>query len=96
MHDDRFDTMARTLGTRDSRRGLTRLLLGLPLLGGLGTLLSGASEAADRDHTLRSAKRRHRKPRHMRKPTPARPPTCTASCPICQVCSAGQCEADPS
>src|SRR5215211_5730718 len=65
MDSAAFDRLTTTFATRGTRRGLTRLLLGVPLLGGLGTLFGAAPDiaAADDDHGS-SHRRRRRKTRH--------------------------------
>src|SRR5215211_9389241 len=65
MDSAAFDRLTTTFATRGTRRGLTRLLMGVPLLGGLGTLFGAAPDiaAADDDHGS-SHRRRRRKTRH--------------------------------
>jgi len=73
MDGSRFDAISRAFADAHSRRGLTRLLLGVPLLGGLGALLGTGDETAaiDDDHGS-SHRRRRRKTRHKHRHDPHR------------------------
>jgi hypothetical protein len=87
-----FDRLSRAFTAAGTRRSLTRLLLGPPLLGGIAARLGDASGAAASHRPRGTARRhRHRKRRHKRPPPPA------PACPACQTRSAGgQCVADPN
>ena len=43
MEADRFDRLVKSLASVDTRRGLLRVLLSVPLVAGLGTRLEAAS-----------------------------------------------------
>ena len=65
MDGDRFDTLSRHLGTLDTRRGLLRLLGGLPLAGALASIRAEEG-AAERPHERlgRRTQQRNRKQRN--------------------------------
>jgi hypothetical protein len=95
MDEHRFDQLSRAFATPGSRRRLTRLVLGLPLRGGVLALLTAAAPVAATP-APRQAQKRRRKKRHKRKPQPTSPPPTTPPCPACQRRDgAGQCVADP-
>ena len=58
MDSRRFDALTRTVSTSDTRRGVLRLLAGLPLAGVLAALVPAESEAGRRHR--RNAHHRHR------------------------------------
>jgi len=101
-----FDRLTTTFATRGTRRALTRLLLSVPLLGGLDALLGAAPDIAAIDddhgsshrrrrrktrHTHRRHTHRHTTHRHNHKTTPTRPnPVGCTPESVAQTC-AGKC-----
>lgn len=59
-----LDRLARCVARATTRRGLARLLLGMPLVGGLGALLGPVAEVAATDDDHGSSHRRRRRTRH--------------------------------
>jgi hypothetical protein len=90
-----FDRLTQSVARRGSRRGLARLLLSVPLLGGLGILLGEETEAGRRrrrrarhKHDRNRVRRNKKHERNKRKKPPQSQPQ-----PLCapRGCPAGAC-----
>jgi hypothetical protein len=66
MEADRFDRLVKSLASGDTRRGLLRVLLSVPLVAGLGTRLEVASGQSGNGAIVGGGggRRRHRQKRH--------------------------------